>query len=108
MRLYHNPRCSKSREAVALLLEDGIEFEEYRYLSMGVDPNDVGILSEIEGIVRTKDVIGEIDVSQLDLKGLQQLLLSQPSCLQRPVLIYKGHAVVGRPPENIIKWLNNQ
>ena len=108
MRLYHNPRCSKSREAVALLLEDGIEFEEYRYLSMGVDPNDVEILSEIEGIVRTKDVIGEIDVSQLDLKGLQKLLLSQPSCLQRPVLIYNGHAVVGRPPENIIKWLNNQ
>ena len=108
MRLYHNPRCSKSREAVALLIEDGIEFEEYRYLSMGVDPNDVEILSEIEGIVRTKDVIGGIDVSQLDLKGLQQLLLSQPSCLQRPVLIYNGHAVVGRPPENIIKWLNNQ
>ena len=53
------------------------QFEEYRYLSMGVDPNDVEILSEIEGIVRTKDVIGEIDVSQLDLKGLQQLLLSQ-------------------------------
>ena len=108
MRLYHNPRCSKSREVVELLLEDGVEFEEYRYLSMGVDPNDVEILSEIEGIVRTKDVVGDIDVSQLDLKELQELLLSQPSCLERPVLIHNGHAVLGRPPKNIIKWLNNQ
>ena len=43
---------------------------------MGVDPNDVEILSEIEGIVRTKDVVGEIDVSQLDCHpGLGNMVL---------------------------------
>ena len=55
MRLYHNPRCSKSRQAVALLSENGVEFEEYRYLDLGIAEEDLEILSSLPGIIRTNE-----------------------------------------------------
>ena len=108
MRLYHNPRCSKSRQAVALLTEAGIEFEDYRYLSEGLHSDDIEILSTLPGIVRPKDVVGDIDVRSLDSNGIQTLLKEQPKCLERPVLVMDGQAVVGRPPERILEFLLSQ
>ena len=108
MRLYHNPRCSKSREAVKLLLNAGYEFEEYRYLTDGIADEDLEILSNLNGIVRNKDVQGEIDVNNLAPSDIQQLLIDQPKCLERPVLILNGKAVIGRPPELIMEFLVNQ
>jgi len=108
MRLYHNPRCSKSRQAVALLTDAGIDFEEYRYLTEGVDSNDVEILSTLPNIIRTKDVSGDYDFKSLDAESIQHLLLSQPKCLERPVLIHNGEAVLGRPPESILQLVQNQ
>ena len=108
MRLYHNPRCSKSRQAVALLEESGIEFEDYRYLTEGIDEEDVAILASLENIVRKKDIVGEVDVHQLSLDSIQTLLLEQPQCMERPVLIHNGQAVLGRPPELILEFLKNQ
>tara|TARA_A200000113_G_scaffold75364_1_gene66193 strand:- start:16831 stop:17157 length:327 start_codon:yes stop_codon:yes gene_type:complete len=108
MRLYHNPRCSKSREAVKLLLNAGFEFEEYRYLTGGIAHEDLGILSTLDGIIRSKDVQGDIDVNNLDPSDIQQLLINQPKCLERPVLIWNGKAVIGRPPELILEFLVNQ
>ena len=108
MRLYHNPRCSKSRQAVALLTEAGIEFEDYRYLSEGLHSDDIEILSTLPGIVRPKDVVGDIDVRSLDSNGIQTLLKEQPKCLERPVLVMDGQAVVGRPPERILEFLQSQ
>ncbi|DAC42383.1 MAG TPA: arsenate reductase, partial [Candidatus Poseidoniales archaeon] len=60
MRVYHNPRCSKSRQAITLLTEAGFDFEEYRYLSEGVDADDAKILSSLPNIVRKKDVLGDV------------------------------------------------
>ena len=67
MRLYHNPRCSKSRQAVALLTEAGYEFEVYLYLLDGIAPEDQEALASIEGIIRSNDVIGNLDLSNLSL-----------------------------------------
>ena len=108
MRLYHNPRCSKSRQAVALLTEAGIDFEDYRYLSEGIHSDDVEVLSTLTGIVRSKDVIGDVDIRNLDSDGIQTLLKEQPKCLERPVLVLNGQAVVGRPPERILEFLQSQ
>ena len=107
MRLYHNPRCSKSRQAVALLTEAGIEFEDYRYLSEGIHSDDVEVLSTLPGIVRSKDVVGDVDVKSLDSNGIQKLLKEQPKCLERPVLVFNEHAVIGRPPERILEFLQD-
>lgn len=107
MRLYHNPRCSKSRQAVALLTEAGIEFEDYRYLSEGIHSDDVEVLSTLPGIVRSKDVVGDVDVKSLDSNGIQKLLKEQPKCIERPVLVFNEHAVIGRPPERILEFLQD-
>ena len=108
MRVYHNPRCSKSRQAIKLLTEAGFDFEEYRYLSEGIDADDAKILSSLPNIVRKKDVLGDVVVQSLDSEGIQQLLIAQPKCLERPVLVYKGQAVLGRPPELILEFMQNQ
>ena len=105
MRLYHNPRCSKSRQAVALLTDAGIDFEDYRYLSEGIHSEDLEILSTLTGIIRSKDVVGDVDIKNLDSDGIQTLLKEQPKCLERPVLIMNGQAVIGRPPERILEFL---
>ena len=108
MRLYHNPRCSKSRQAVALLTEAGYEFEIRLYLNDGIAQEDLEILASIERIIRSNDVVGEMDVSMLDSNGIQALLSNQPKALERPVLIHNGQGILGRPPELILKHLENQ
>ena len=102
MRLYHNPRCSKSRQAVALLSESGIAFEEYRYLDIGIAEDDLEILASIEGIIRTNEKEfkeNKFDIN--DIEAVKKALLSTPKLLQRPVLIKSENAVIGRPPENV-------
>ena len=108
MRLYHNPRCSKSRQAVALLTEAGYDFEMRLYLNDGIAQEDLEILASVENIIRTNDVVGDVDVSMLDSKGVQALLSNQPKALERPVLIHNGQAVLGRPPELILNHLEHQ
>ena len=108
MRLYHNPRCSKSRQAVALLTEAGYEFETRLYLKDGIALEDLEILASVENIIRLKDVVGDVDTSMLDSNEIQTLLSNQPKALQRPVLIHNGEGILGRPPELMIKHLENQ
>ncbi len=102
MRLYHNPRCSKSRQAVTLLTEQGIEFEEYRYLDHGIAEEDLEILSSLSGIIRTNEQeykSAKFDTNDLEL--VKKALENIPKLLQRPVLIKGEKAVIGRPPEDI-------
>ena len=102
MRLYHNPRCSKSRQAVTLLTEQGIEFEEYRYLDHGIAEEDLEILSSLSGIIRTNEQEykdAKFDTNDLEL--VKKALENIPKLLQRPVLIKGEKAVIGRPPEDI-------
>ncbi len=105
MRLYHNPRCSKSRQAVALLNDSGIDFEEYRYLDNGIAPEDLEILLTLEGSIRTDDIADDVVLDMANKSDLRKLLLSIPKLLQRPILINDGKAVIGRPPEEILTLL---
>ncbi|MGB0265108.1 MAG: ArsC/Spx/MgsR family protein [Candidatus Poseidoniaceae archaeon] len=105
MRLYHNPRCSKSRQAKSLLLERGVEFEDYRYIDNGVHPDDVELLSTIEGIIRVSDLDSETIIDFGDTKAVAELISANSRILQRPILISNGIAVIGRPPESILTLL---
>lgn len=105
MRLYHNPRCSKSRQAKNLLLERGIEFEDYRYLDAGIHPEDIELLSSVDGIIRMSDLDAETDIDFGDYNAVAELISTNPRILQRPILISNGVAVIGRPPENILTLL---
>ena len=108
MRLYHNPRCSKSRQAFAILQDMGVQFEDYRYLEKGIHVEDLAKISKLEGAIRK----GDIDDNYLcDLNNPEEvmLLLQQfPKTLQRPLLVSGQDLVIGRPPENISKYLESR
>ena len=102
MRLYHNPRCSKSRQALKLMIESGMEFEEYRYLDSGIHTDDLLILSRLENVIRLND-LSNLDGTDLSNETqIIEILKNNPRVLQRPVLVSGKQAVIGRPPEEIL------
>jgi len=105
MRLYHNPRCSKSRQAVALLEARGVAFEEVRYLEEGIREEDLDLVAALDGIVRVKDVPEGRMIDVSDASQVRALLASEPKVMERPVLIHEGQAAVGRPPERLLDLL---
>ncbi len=106
MRLYHNPRCSKSRQAFALLVERNIEFEDYRYLDKGISQDDLKLLVALEGVIRKQEVDKSLGYDLNKKTDIHKLLIDNPKALERPILINNGHAVIGRPPENILVLLD--
>ena len=105
MRLYHNPRCSKSRQALALLNEREVEFEEYRYLDHGIAEEDMNLLIYLKGVIRIKEVDKSTELDLSKPSGIRKLLETNPKALERPILIKDGRAVIGRPPENVLDLL---
>jgi len=102
MRLYHNPRCSKSRQALSIMNESGVEFEEYRYLDLGIDPEDFDVLSSLSDVIRTAELDGDNIADLTSKTEVIDLLKNNPRLLQRPILIRGNKAIIGRPPEDII------
>ena len=105
MRLYHNPRCSKSRQALALLKERKLEFEDYRYLDKGIAEEDMDLLISLSGIIRMQEMTQPARFDLGKTADIRQLLVDNPKALERPVLIKDGRAVIGRPPESILDLL---
>lgn len=100
MRLYHNPRCSKSRQCLALL--EGQELEVMLFLKTGLNEAEVSDL-----IDRCVDPLG--DLVRISFDGepehLLELLLEDPSILQRPLLDDGRRVMVCRPPERALEWI---
>ena len=106
MRLYHNPRCSKSRQALAILVERNLEFEDYRYLEYGIAAEDIELLLGIEGLIRKQELDKSLSFDLNNHDVVRKLLQDNPKALERPILIKDGRAVIGRPPENILDLLD--
>jgi len=107
--LYHNPKCSKSRQTKELLESKNINFTTVEYLS---DPLSKLELKEIisklgcrpKDVIRTKEI--EFKSLNIDLENDQQVLdaiVKLPKLLERPIVVHKKQAQIGRPPENILK-----
>ena len=107
MRFYHNPRCSKSRQALALLQERGCEVKVVRYLETGVVEEDLPLLAQLDGIVRKKEAGAVVMASLQSEEDIMALLRSNPKVLERPVLVSGQQAVIGRPPEDILSLLDD-
>lgn len=105
--IYHNPRCSKSRQALALLQEKGIEPHIVEYLKTPLTETQlkelISILeSEPGSMVRVKDESYKKLKFSLESNGEIARHLAQNSALmERPIVSTGKRAVVGRPPENI-------
>ncbi|MCH1558640.1 MAG: arsenate reductase (glutaredoxin) [Alphaproteobacteria bacterium] len=119
MKLYHNPRCSKSRKALELLSSHDVKFEIVKYLEVGILQKDLEyILKNLKfdknSIVRKneqkfKDL--NIDVNESSIDELIKFIVENPIIIERPLAIkYQGDelndAIIGRPPEMLLKLLN--
>ena len=111
--LYHNPRCSKSRAALALLQENGIEPDIVLYLDN--PPSERELKSVLKKLgLGARDLLrrGEEEYRELGLAdtGLSDATLvsamsAHPRLIERPIAIRGDHAVIGRPPENVLELL---
>jgi len=110
---YHNPRCSKSRAALALLEERGLQPQVVRYLET---PPDAAQLRELlarlgfspRQLLRSgEDEYRELGLGdpKLDDDALIQAMVAHPKLIERPILVAGERAVVGRPPERVLEIL---
>lgn len=111
--IFHNPRCSKSNQTLKLLRDRGIEPDIIEYLSA---PPSAEQLKEIldllamhpRDLMRKRESpfndLGLADAS-LDRNILVQAMADNPILIQRPIVLSKGKAALGRPPENILNIL---
>lgn len=113
MRLYHNPRCSKSRGALELLRERGIEPEIVTYLETPPSPGELRALLDKLGIpARALLRTGEAEYAALGLgderigeERLIESMSAHPRLIERPILVVGDRAVIGRPPERVLELL---
>lgn len=116
--IYHNPRCSKSREALALVEQfaarHACQVEIIEYLK---SPPSAAQLSELHrllgGPVGEMVRSNEAEYAALDLVNATDAFLlsavaAHPKLLQRPIVIYKGRAAIGRPPERLHDLLTGE
>ena len=111
--LYHNSRCSKSRQTLALLEERGIEPEIIQYLETPPDAATISGLLEKLGISAIELIRrGEAPFAELGLAGkegddaaLIEAMVSHPVLIQRPIVVSGEQARIGRPPENALDIL---
>ena len=112
MKIYHNPRCRKSRECVQYLIDKKLNFEIFDYLKEGVSENDIKLIikklniSAIE-LVRKNEKIWKDNFKGKELKEEEiiSLLCNEPKLMERPIIVCKNKAVIGRPKENIDRLL---
>lgn len=111
--IYHNPRCSKSRAALDLLKQHGVEPHVVEYLKtppsaeeldailqkLGIEPRELMRKSEPE----YKET--GMDNPALDRRALIEGMVATPKLIERPIVLTNDKAVVGRPPENVLKIL---
>ncbi len=110
-RIYHNPRCSKSRATLELLRTHGIEPEIIEYLKTPPPTKDLQALLaklglQARDIVRTGEAEfkeARVDLSAADDETILALISSHPKLLQRPIVETERAARIGRPPEQVLE-----
>ena len=113
MEFWHNPRCRKSREALALLVEKGVAPKVREYLKDKPGEAELRDVIAKLGLSSARDLMrkGEADYKQQGLKdvsdedALISAMAATPKLIERPVLIHGDKAAIGRPPENVLTVL---
>jgi len=111
--IYHNPRCGKSRQTLALLRAHGIEPIIIDYLKT---PPDASTLADIlhklglepRGLMRKKQAeytVHKLDDPDLNRQALLDAMVACPILIERPIVLVGDKAVIGRPPEAILPLL---
>ena len=114
MKIYHNPRCRKSREGVQYLTDKGVEFKIIEYLKDNLSKETVQILLNKLNItalelIRKNEKIWKENFKDKNLseKELVEVLHKEPKLIERPIIESENLAVIARPKENIDSLFNN-
>lgn len=113
VKIYHNPRCSKSRQTLQLLKDQGINPQVIEYLKtpptitelddiltkLAITPRELMRRNEAEYQAR------HLDDSSLSQADLLDAIVQQPILLERPIVVTNDKAAIGRPPEAVLKIL---
>lgn len=112
VRIYHNPRCSKSRSACAILAEKGIAAEVVEYLKTPPDRATLtALLAKLglraEELVRKGEAIVKTEYAGRAMSDEDWLeaMLAHPILIERPIVVVGERAVVARPPERVLELL---
>ena len=111
--IYHNPRCSKSRQTLQLFEENGITPERVLYLDNPLSKEEISHLLEKLGISarallrKGEDAYEDNELKNADLDDdyLLAMMAAHPKLIERPVVVRGNKAVLGRPPENVLTLL---
>ena len=112
VKILHNPRCSKSRQTLALLEEKGISPEIVEYLKAAPTATEITDIAAKLGVA-PRDMMrkGEAVYKEQGLKdvnddaALIQAMADNPILIERPIVLASGKARIGRPPESVLEIL---
>ena len=108
-QIWHNPRCSKSRQTLALLKENGVEPEIVLYKDNAPSEADIRAVLEALGkapieLIRKNDTAFKaLGLSGADDDTLIKAMVEHPAIIERPVVRHEEAAALGRPPEDVLK-----
>ena len=114
VKIYHNPRCSKSRQALQIIKDHGVEPKVIEYLKQPLSKDELENIAKSLG-VRPKEFVRKSEAQFKDNNladqlekddGLIEAMSKFPKIMERPIVISDMGAVIGRPPENVLKVLD--
>lgn len=112
VKIYHNPRCSKSRATLALLEENGVTPDVVLYLETKPDAAEIKSLKaalgldDIRAMMRKgEDVYKELGLADADEAALIAAMAANPILIERPIVVNGNAARIGRPPEQVLEIL---
>jgi len=113
IKIWHNPRCSKSRDSFNLLVEKGIEAEVVKYLEDVPTKKELTELLKMlnmtaRELMRTKeDIYKELNLKdETSEEALIEAMVVNPKLIERPIVIRGNKAVIGRPIEKVIELIS--
>ncbi len=108
IEIYHNPRCSKSRQGLEILKNSGKDFKIIEYLKTPLTENQLSeIIDKLNikplDLIRKNESIWKEKYKDKDLNNsaLIKIMTENPRLIERPIVVKDNLAVIGRPPENI-------
>lgn len=112
-KIYHNPRCSKSRQTLALLEEKDVDLEIVEYLKAPLDEKTLkSVLKKLDmnpmDLMRKgESVFKELSLAEKadDTQALIDAMVANPILIERPIVLANDKASIGRPPESVLEIL---
>ena len=108
IKIYHNPRCKKSREGLEILEESGQKFKIVEYLKTTLSFNELKSIIDLLDITPIELIRKNEAIWKDHYKGkilgddeIIYLMIEHPKLIERPIVINKQKAIIGRPPEDI-------